>query len=101
MRKLDFVDVDKRLVQLPEWSQKRTCKPALERNFIFSDYLKSIEFVDKVALVAEDLNHHPEMVIGYAKVTLNLTTHDVGGITDKDFELAVASESIYDRLRGK
>ena len=101
LKKLDVEAIDRRLIGLPGWSKKCTCNSILQRDFVFSDYLKSIGFVTEVANAAEDLNHHPEMIVGYAKVTLNLTTHDAGGITDKDFELALVSETIYSRLESK
>ena len=58
------------------------------RQFQFADFLGSIAFVNSVAQVAEAAGHHPDIDIRYNKVRLALTTHDAGGITAKDFDLA-------------
>ena len=58
------------------------------RIFKFKDFVKSIAFVQKVAVLAEKFNHHPDILIRYNRVTLRLTTHDEGGLTEKDFHFA-------------
>jgi 4a-hydroxytetrahydrobiopterin dehydratase len=60
----------------------------LTRTFVFPNFLAAINFVDKLALLAEAANHHPDIDIRYNKITLRLTSHDAGGITTKDFTLA-------------
>ncbi len=61
----------------------------LIRTFEFGAFDKAIDFIDKVAVIAEKLNHHPEITNMYTKVTLKLSTHDAGDIvTEKDVELA-------------
>jgi 4a-hydroxytetrahydrobiopterin dehydratase len=68
------------------WSQR---PDALERDFEFDDFKAAMEFVNRVAEVAEELNHHPDIFIhGWNKVRLTLSTHDSGGLTDKDHELS-------------
>jgi len=60
----------------------------ITKTFEFNSYLDGIDFVNEVANLAELENHHPDINIGYCKVTISLTTHDSGGLTDKDYKLA-------------
>ena len=60
----------------------------INKTFEFNSYLDGIDFVNEVANLAEQENHHPDIEIGYCKVTISLTTHDAGGLTDKDYKLA-------------
>lgn len=73
------------LTSTPGWSLDRG---ELVRQFQFADFLGSIAFVNSVAQLAEAAGHHPDIDIRYNKVRLALTTHDAGGITAKDFDLA-------------
>jgi len=66
----------------------------LAKNFSFPGFEKTIQFVNKVADVAEEMNHHPRMIIDYDKVRIETFTHDEGKITDKDFVLAKEIDSI-------
>jgi 4a-hydroxytetrahydrobiopterin dehydratase len=61
---------------------------ALEREFRFADFRAAMDFVNRVAEVAEEENHHPDIAISYNHVTLRWSTHSAGGITDRDRELA-------------
>jgi len=71
---------------MSEWSQR---PDVLERDFEFGDFAGAMAFVSRVADVAEELNHHPDIFIhGWNKVRLTLSTHDAGGITDSDHALA-------------
>ena len=71
-----------------DWEEKDTW---LERRFEFQDFSEAFSFASRVALVAEKMNHHPEIRLNYNKLTLRLSTHDQGNrITDKDRSLAVA-----------
>jgi 4a-hydroxytetrahydrobiopterin dehydratase len=67
---------------------------ALERTFELSSFREAIEFVDRVADLAEQQNHHPDIAISYKKVTLRWVTHSAGGITDRDRELAEKSAEL-------
>ena len=60
----------------------------ITKTFEFNSYLDGIDFVNEIANLAEQENHHPDIEIGYCKVTISLTTHDAGGLTDKDYKLA-------------
>jgi 4a-hydroxytetrahydrobiopterin dehydratase len=73
------------LQSVPNWS-KRT--QAILRTFKFGGFLKSIDFVNRIAAKADKMNHHPDIDVRFDQVTLTLSTHDQGGITEKDFLLA-------------
>lgn len=64
------------------------------RTFAFSSFTDGIMFVNSVAKLAELQNHHPDITINYCKVTLRLTTHDAGGLTERDYKLASAINEI-------
>ena len=66
----------------------------IEKEFRFLNFVKAFEFMAQVAVVAEDKKHHPDWTNVYNKVQVRLTTHDSGGVTDKDFDLALAMEQI-------
>jgi 4a-hydroxytetrahydrobiopterin dehydratase len=71
---------------MSEWSQR---PDALERDFEFEDFAGAMAFVNRVAEVAEELNHHPDIFVhGWNKVRLTLSAHDAGGLTDSDHALA-------------
>jgi 4a-hydroxytetrahydrobiopterin dehydratase len=90
---LSAESVEARMAALNGW---RTHQGALAKTFEFADYLAGASFASAVAWVAEQLNHHPDLLIGYRKVTVSTITHDSGGLTAFDFELAERIE----RLRG-
>ena len=72
-------------ILIMEW----TCKNnILSKTFEFRSYLDGIDFVNTIANIAEQENHHPDINIGYCKVTIFLTAHDAGELTDKDYKLA-------------
>ena len=60
----------------------------ITKTFEFSSYLDGIDFVNEVANLSEQENHHPHITVGYCKVTISLTTHDAGSLTEKDYKLA-------------
>jgi 4a-hydroxytetrahydrobiopterin dehydratase len=67
---------------------------ALERTFELASFPDAIAFVNRVAELAEQHDHHPDVTISYRKVTLRWTTHSAGGITDRDRELAASSATL-------
>lgn len=85
MARLSDEAIHGELVQLPEWSYESN---SLRRTFTFPTFMRGIGFVNQVAELAEDANHHPDIMINYTRVTLALSTHDAGGVTDKDVALA-------------
>ncbi len=60
----------------------------IEKVFATGNFLKGLAFVTKVAVLAEHADHHPDVMLSYPRVKLTLTTHEAGGLTEKDFKLA-------------
>lgn len=71
--------------RIPEWS---LINETIEREIKFTTFMEAIDFVNKVAQLADERDHHPDICIYYNKVHLTLTTHKVGGLTVMDFDLA-------------
>ncbi len=91
--KLSESDTRARLTALPSW---RVVEGKLHRELAFPDFVRAFGFMSQVALAAERLGHHPEWQNVYGRVVIDLTTHDVGGLSERDFELA----RIIDQLAG-
>lgn len=68
-----------------QWNEKDN---TITKTFEFNSYLDGIDFVNEVANLSEKENHHPDITVGYCKVTISLTTHDAGSLTEKDYKLA-------------
>lgn len=85
---LSPADVEARLDQLPGWSSTDAGGGALTRTFKFHDFKAALSFVNRIGDVAEQLDHHPDVDIRWNKVTLTLSTHAAGGLTERDFTLA-------------
>ena len=85
MNKLTAAQIKTALAALTDW-QKRDKN--ITRTFVFKDFPAAIKFVNAVAKLAEKAWHHPDIDIRWNKVTVTLTTHDAGGLTEKDFALA-------------
>jgi 4a-hydroxytetrahydrobiopterin dehydratase len=83
------------LKTVPDWSKRAK---TIGRTFKFEGFMESIDFVRRIAKQAQKINHHPDIDIRFDKVTLTLTTHDEGGITEKDFSLARQCDEVYSRL---
>jgi 4a-hydroxytetrahydrobiopterin dehydratase len=91
LTKLSDQEIATRLDALLEWSQPGE---EIQRTFRFKDFVAAMHFVEQVADRAERVQHHPDILIRYSRVTLSLSTHDAGGITDKDFDFAQAAERL-------
>lgn len=85
MAKLTATQIKTALATVPDWRRRGK---TITRTFTFKDFPAAIKFVTAIAKLAEKAWHHPDIDIRWNKVTLTLTTHDVGGLTDKDFALA-------------
>jgi 4a-hydroxytetrahydrobiopterin dehydratase len=77
--------IEERLRDLDGWERKGD---AIEREFEFDDFVGSVDFVNRITPPAEEMNHHPDLAISWNKVTVSLSTHSQGGLTESDFELA-------------
>lgn len=82
---LSDAEVRQALQQLPGWKRNDN---AIERVLQFDGFVKAMEFVNRVAEAAEAVNHHPDILISYNKVTLTLVSHDSGGVTQRDIKMA-------------
>ena len=91
MPALSQSEADARLRSLPEWKIEGG---ELTRTFTHKDFRGALAFVNKVGDLAEQAGHHPDIDIRYNKVRLALVTHDAGGITAKDFDLAAAVDKV-------
>jgi len=89
MSALSAHEIQSRLTSVPDWQIE---SGELVRTFLFKDFRASLAFVNKVGDHAEKAGHHPDIDIRYNKVRLALVTHDAGGITQKDFDLAAAAD---------
>jgi len=78
-------EIESGLKRLPGWQRRGS---EITRTFAFADFKASIAFVNRVAGLADAMDHHPDIDIRYSKVTLTLTTHDASGLTARDFALA-------------
>ena len=85
MAKLTPKEIKTALASVSLWQKKGAI---IQRTFVFKDFPVSVKFVTGVARLAEKAGHHPDIDIRWNKVTLALTTHDEGGLTEKDFALA-------------
>ena len=85
MPKLTAAQIKSALIAAPDWKKTGA---AIARTFAFKDFPAAIRFVDAVAKLAEQAGHHPDIDIRWNKITLTLTTHSAGGLTEKDFKLA-------------
>lgn len=83
--KLSAAAADARLSALPGWTRRGK---KLHRTFTFRDFSEAFGFMARVALAAEKLDHHPDWANVWNRVTVDLTTHDAGGLTELDFRLA-------------
>ena len=92
MPALTAKQVSVHLKSIPGWSKR---SKTIHRTFKFEEFLQSVAFVNRVAKKAQTLNHHPDIDIRYNQVTLKLTTHDEGGLTQKDFTLAKQCDAIF------
>ena len=81
------------LKELPGWKEV-SGRDAIERTFVFKDFNEAFGFMSRVALVAEKADHHPEWRNVYKTVEVVLATHDAGGVTQRDIELAKAMNAI-------
>jgi 4a-hydroxytetrahydrobiopterin dehydratase len=87
MSPLDDAGVRQRLAAVPEWRLGEHSE--IVRDLSFADFAAAIAFVNRVAEVAEAVNHHPDILVhGWNKVRLTLSTHSQSGLTDADFQLA-------------
>ena len=89
---LNPTQISQRLQNLPGWIIDNQ---QLRHTYQFKNFVEAIDFVNRLVEPAEKAGHHPDIAISYNKVTISLTTHDAGGITQKDFDLAEIISQLY------
>lgn len=91
MKSLGESEINAKLKNVSGWDRKGN---EIFRGFKFDTFMDSISFVNQVAAHAEKVDHHPDILVQYNRVTLTLSTHDAGGLTDKDFAFAGVANSL-------
>ena len=92
MAVLDDAEIDERLGRLADgWARDGD---TIKRTFKFDDFRGSIDFINRITPVADGKNHHPDLSVSWNTVTVSLSTHSEGGITENDFELARKIDSL-------
>ena len=92
--RLDQAAVAKGLQELPEWRLADDGQ-ALERSFSFTDYYRTIAFVNALAYIAHCEDHHPDLGVHYNRVDVRYSTHDVGGLSENDLICAEKAERLF------
>ncbi|TMF80358.1 MAG: 4a-hydroxytetrahydrobiopterin dehydratase [Chloroflexi bacterium] len=85
MNRLTDSEISDRLRSLEGWEVRDS---RLVKSFKFKDFMSAVHFVDEIAPLAEAEGHHPDLQVGWGNVVVELTSHDAGGLTEKDFEVA-------------
>ena len=91
MSKLSEQDILNELTRLDGWEFKDN---ALRKTLTFDSYMDSIDFINRLAEIAEENNHHPDMVVGWCKIDIAFTSHDQGGVTTACIDMAKKTESV-------
>ena len=88
---LSNTDIQYAISDLNGWEFKNN---AIHKIFTFESYLNSIAFINRLAEIAEENNHHPDMVVGWCKIDVAFTSHDQGGVTTACIDMAKKAESV-------
>ena len=88
---LNDIQIETSLAELNNWQYGNK---KINKVFIFSSYMESIDFINSVAKKAEEINHHPDLTVGYCKINIELTSHDLGGVSISCIDLAKSIDSI-------
>jgi 4a-hydroxytetrahydrobiopterin dehydratase len=95
VQKLSTEEIERQLREMPAWSVENA---KLHREFRFADFVHAFGFMATAAIAIEKMNHHPEWCNVYNRVVVDLTTHDAGGISQRDFDLARLLEGFASKL---
>jgi 4a-hydroxytetrahydrobiopterin dehydratase len=90
---IDPSNLDNFAKKVPEWEIDGD---NISRTFEFDEFMEAIDFVNSVAEIAEEAQHHPDIDIRFNTVLLTLTTHDLGGLTKSDFDVAARIDNLVD-----
>ncbi len=97
MQRLEPAIARELLAPLTHWRHDEQ-RGAITREFGFADFVEAFAFMTQVALVAEKCNHHPEWFNLYNRVDITLTTHDAGGLSQRDIDLARYADAVFERF---
>lgn len=89
---LDFREVIARQAAVPLWRLENG--PMLVRHWQFPDFAHALALANQVGAIAEAMNHHPDLTVGWGKLTVAITTHDAGGLTELDFAFAARVDAL-------
>lgn len=98
--RLDATVAAARLVHMPGWTLAEDGL-SMSRTYVFSDFGAAFGFMTQVALAAEKADHHPEWFNVYNRVDIRLTTHDAGGLSERDFSLAAVADAVFRQVAGQ
>ncbi|HMO49047.1 MAG TPA: 4a-hydroxytetrahydrobiopterin dehydratase [Rubrivivax sp.] len=99
LRKLDAEEIRSALASLPRWTLDEG-RGAIRREFRFGDFNEAFGFMTRIALAAERADHHPEWSNVYNRVDITLSTHDCGGLSQRDIDLARFADRAFDAMKG-
>lgn len=96
MKILSQHEVEQKLSGIPHWE---VIDSEISRNFVLTDFLAAMRFVNQIAELAEEADHHPDILIhGWNNVAVTLMTHSEGGLTEKDFDLAGKIQKLFETM---
>jgi 4a-hydroxytetrahydrobiopterin dehydratase len=98
MAKLGTEEARQRVQQLPGWTLDGDL---IRRQFTFAGFPDAVAFIVRLGFAAESVDHHPDLLVNYKRVTVSYSTHSEGGLTDKDFEGARTAAAIAATIGGK
>ncbi|MFL3007023.1 MAG: 4a-hydroxytetrahydrobiopterin dehydratase [Candidatus Neomarinimicrobiota bacterium] len=88
-------EVKKQLKTLENWKYQHQ---SIKRKYVFNTYMESIQYINLLAEKAEENNHHPDLVVGWCKISLVFTSHDIGGVTQLCIKMAKEAEKIFSSI---
>ena len=91
MEKLSDADIAAKLQEVPGWTRVNN---SIERTWRFNTFLEAVAFMNRVFALAEEADHHPDLLNSWTKVRVRFTTHDAGGLTNRDFKMAAKVNKI-------
>ena len=88
-------NLNKKFLEIEGWEKTSDGREAYYKHFKFSDFKQAFSFMTSIAMKAEQINHHPEWQNVYNKVKITLTTHDIGGLSKLDYDMALFAEKCF------
>lgn len=95
MKRLSVTEIQEKMKDIPLWQKEGIC---INRLIEFKNFLDGIKFINEVAKIAEETDHHPDIDIRYRRVLFSLSTHSEGGLTEKDFDMAKKIDGLYNSV---